>query len=345
MCVHRKFNDSELKRLSIGSSQLGLHSRAFSRFNSSVVHSRSVSISRATPSLPRVQPISTVVIPDISQESLSTSIATYRSIGKGRFGTCTLMVFKDMFNVCVKEYGEDTSVQAIRSEAGIMLALSCEFIPHCFGVCIARRALVMSYLSIADKPLSLHSALYHSTDYNFKLNPQLACQILIDITNGLNHIHTLGFLHNDIKLDNIVLGESCSRPVRGYIVDFGKACKSSEGRQYKLSAEQKIIYKKEHSQIAPDLREGEVKQSVLSDVYSLGRVFKKVNNMVLGADCLGDIIKRSLSYYSSDRPSLSELLVSLKLMIVNCRVIIGKFFISVFDLSIPDLSCLVNCKS
>ena len=60
------------------------------------------------------------------------------------------------------------------------------------------------------------------------------------------------------------------------IVDFGKACNVTNGKSYKLSDIQK---EQDHPHIASDLRDGACKQSILSDIFALGRVRKLVNSV------------------------------------------------------------------
>ena len=92
------------------------------------------------------------------------------------------------------------------------------------------------------------------------------------VCNGMDN---KGFLHNDLKLDNIVIGNTMS-----------------------LSDTERDVYKREHSQIAPDLRDGLVAQSILTDVYSLGRIIKSCNSVFLHSAKLSPFIKQILSYHS-----------------------------------------------
>ena len=78
----------------------------------------------------------------------------------------------------------------------------------------------------------------------------------LSLCKGLQHVHTSGFLHNDLKLDNVVVGISLSGKLRPYIIDFGKACPVARGKKYSLKEEDIIIYKSEHPQVAPDLLDG-----------------------------------------------------------------------------------------
>ena len=62
--------------------------------------------------------------------------------------------------VCANELTPDVSPKAIKSEAAIRVTLnSCQYTPRCFGVCLVRRAIVMSYISIAVKSVNLITAL------------------------------------------------------------------------------------------------------------------------------------------------------------------------------------------
>ena len=69
---------------------------------------------------------------------------------------------------------------------------------------------------------------------------------------------------------------------------------------------------KEHTQVAPDLRDGLVSQSTHSDVYSLGRILNTVNRKKMKVKGLVSTIKQCLSYHSHDRPSLEQVLEKIK---------------------------------
>ena len=89
------------------------------------------------------------------------------------------MVFKNRFDVCVKKFDSVTSINAITS---ILTSLNTgDFTPHCFGISINMRALVMSYIVI---------------------------DCLLCLAKALEYIHSKKILHNDLKHDNIVLGHT-----------------------------------------------------------------------------------------------------------------------------------------
>ena len=271
--------------------------------------SRSFDLSRATPSHTRVS-LPSCYVPEI-EATLLMPASSDSPIGSGRFGTCLEMVYKDMYTVCTKCFQASTGLDAIKSEAAYLLLLSNEYTPHCFGICKEKRAIIMSYITLSGKPVNFHNLLT-MTPEGVDLTSHLAFQLLLDISKGLQFIHDSGILHNDLKLDNVVFGSSITKPLRAYIVDFGKACSVRNGKTYQLLPEDKALYKKEHTQIAPDLRDGHTAQSQATDIYSLGRVIKKANQTVIHSEEVVTFTKEVMSYYSCNRPSISHIISRLE---------------------------------
>ena len=206
------------------------------------------SISKATPSEPKPY-LHLPVVPVISESTLNNLSIDDSAVGSGRFG-----YYKDMFIVCVKRMEKEiVSLQALKSEAAILYSLnSAGFTPHCFGICTDYHAIIMSYIHVDMKSISLYTLLYESHT-NITLSSQVCTQLLVNLCKGVQFIHSLRFLHNDLKLDNVVIGSTMSGTLKPYVIDFGKACPTSKGKKYALSEAEKDIYKREHPQIAPDL--------------------------------------------------------------------------------------------
>lgn len=148
------------------------------------------------------------------------------------------------------------------------------------------------------------------------------CPVYIYVTGvaaGLTHIHEKGILHNDVKADNIALGDclpaSKEIPVAGVwptIIDFGKACPSKKGKKYILGPHQRKMYRSRYSHIAPDLVDGIVPQSVLSDVLSLGQIMKK---MAMAGTELQRLASSCTAYSCSNRLELENVVSMLKSML------------------------------
>ena len=132
--------------------------------------------------------------------------------------------------------------------------------------------------------------------------------IMVDILSGLEHLRSqCKILHNDLEDDNIALSKTSSQ-IRAVIVDFGKACKISEGKYYSLTQEEKKRYKTHHPQIAPDLCDGRSRQSATTDIYSVGRVLSTINvNSSLNNDRLKEVSKQCTQYNGDLRPDIITL--------------------------------------
>ena len=90
-------------------------------------------------------------------------------------------------------------------------------------------------------------------------------------------------LHNDITTKNILLGPSaipglCSLAGKYQImlIDFGKATKCESGKMLHLTAVERIEYQKKFPQIAPEVGDGINRQSIYSDMYSIGGVLYQI---------------------------------------------------------------------
>ena len=112
-----------------------------------------------------------------------------------------------------------------------------------------------------------------------KLDRSQALPIILELSETLSYIHNKGFLHNDIKTDNIVFYIECAK-LKPILIDFGKACPVKEGEYWRLSREAQQKYRLNHSHTAPEIVDGTAPQSPLSDIYSLGRVVIKIGEFV-----------------------------------------------------------------
>ena len=219
--MFRKLSLEERAKLAQISTQKCSLQRSYAQLTS--VSSSYRTIAKATPSLPDThQRLSAV--PIISEDLLQSDISTDSTLGSGRFGHCTRMTYKDIFTVCVKRVDSDVSWSAVKSEAAILYALNTgDVTPHCFGACISLHCIVMSYIHVDDKQVTLYTLLHKQEDPYIAPSDKQCTSILVGVCKGLQFIHGQGYLHNDIKLDNIVLGTTTTGELKPYIIDFGKA--------------------------------------------------------------------------------------------------------------------------
>ena len=115
----------------------------------------------------------------------------------------------------------------------------------------------------------------------------IVCAQLLD---ALNYLHTSAdFIHNDIKGDNVVFGKSNDFPVSSattdtggnqfqvLLIDFGKATKTTEGKLYRLTELEKESYRIRFAHIAPEVIDGECRQTTYSDMYAVGCLFYQIS--------------------------------------------------------------------
>lgn len=87
-------------------------------------------------------------------------------------------------------------------------------------------------------------------------------KISLNIANALAHVHKKGYVHCDLKSNNVVFSNGA-----GYLIDFGKACR--------LALPSAKRYNKIYPHIAPEVLHGSP-CSKQSDVYPLETVLYKI---------------------------------------------------------------------
>ena len=141
------------------------------------------------------------------------------------------------------------------------------------------------------------------------LNVLQWASVLGKIFEALSHIHSKGYIHGDIKSDNIVIRSACGSymPI---IIDFGKAKKSGEAKKYKLTEKEKEKYSRKYKHIAPEVVWGRHPKSAASDIYSFGQVISLVCFYHKSLE-LQSIAKQCIDGTPEKRPSIVEIISQL----------------------------------
>lgn len=229
-------------------------------------------------------------------------------IAAGTFGKCFLSKYLG-FRVVTKEVASYALAQA---EAKILESLpDHRSLPYLFGITPPSKdppLLVMKFHGEIGRPLTLHEVIHEGSPAIGRQNWKA---VLADIVSAVSTVHKSGYLHNDIKSNNILLEKTDDDQYKAVLIDFGKSRTISAPKKYNLDANQRDHYRKTFKHIAPELLKGHP-QSFQSDTFSLGMVFKLVASKV---ECMKDLKELSKACTSTDpvkRPSLHEIGISLQ---------------------------------
>ena len=264
-------------------------------------------------------------IKSLDKSSLMACGSCSCELGSGTFGKCTKMIF------CSTEVAVKTTTlhsyshKDIMFEAFVMTKVCCGHpnLPLFIGVCdqldgISKPLLVSKFYSVAGEPRTLHQHLIRESKlYTTGAVNDLA-RILLGVCHGVEAVHQKGYLHNDLKCDNVVLSDCVpymekAPTVWPVIIDFGKAKPLSSPKSYKLNQAEMEQYLHRYTHLAPELIKGLHTQSILTDVYSLGHIVKKVATVISSQE-LRRIARSCTSPEQGNRPTVlfvSELIAGL----------------------------------
>lgn len=134
-------------------------------------------------------------------------------------------------------------------------------------------------------------------------------KVLGKTSEALSFVHSKGFIHGDIKSNNIVIRSESSSYVP-VIIDFGKMKKISEAKKYNLTSKEKERYSKKYKHIAPEVVKGSHPKSPASDIYSLGQVISLVCFYHRSSQ-LQNIAKQCIHGTPEKRPTILQIISDL----------------------------------
>ena len=248
-------------------------------------------------------------------------------VGRGSFGVVHLQTYRRM-RVAGKELLPSTVVSDVCKEALILARFCHPYLRHLFGVVTSKapHRIVMQYHSLSDRSTSitLYDILCGSGQHYSQHVLLMLCTQLLEAVRYLHE--DANVIHNDLKCNNVIVCDSVIEPtvpslsaqdtcnVQIVVIDFGKATTLENGKTYHLNSIEKLDYLHRYPHIAPEVIEGITKQTVRSDIYSIGGILHKVldhgtviQNQVKKK--LSDIATRWRSPRYFNRPTAKEVLV------------------------------------
>ena len=125
------------------------------------------------------------------------------------------------------------------------------------------------------------------------LSPKDWFSVANDLVQAIKFVHDSGYLHNDLKEDNVLLSSSVQR-WRAVVIDFGWVSLKTHPPRYGFSDSVKAKYLREnlYAHIAPECALLDEGASTVSDVFQLGRLIRLIgarsgdkNLLQLGENC------------------------------------------------------------
>ena len=230
-------------------------------------------------------------------------------IGSGTFGDCFLAEYRGI-KVAVKEMKRrneslkesERCKKEVLHEAGILHNFGDhEGLPFLLGVCVDREpySLIIQFHGSGEESLTFHKAIKMKT-----LTKTTTAETFVGVCRAVEYIHGKGYLHNDLKANNVVL-ERRNDSFRPIIIDFGKSKpigKSSPVRKRRYTGA---------DYIAPEVRNGS-QATTASDVYSLGKMLDRAVYGRSFKSSFSNIILQTTKSRYSDRPAVRELIIQLE---------------------------------
>lgn len=135
-----------------------------------------------------------------------------------------------------------------------------------------------------------------------RLTPERAIPIFLQTCDALGHLHSHGFLHRDIKPDNIILNDTAYQKDFLTLIDFGISKKIKEPKSLKLTAEGTVVGTPAY--MSPEQVMGRELDS-RSDIYSFGVLMFYVLSGKLPIKG-GNPVETMTKHVQEDPPTIAE---------------------------------------
>lgn len=218
-------------------------------------------------------------------------------VGEGTFGECHIKKYLRFDIHVIEKKLKDSDLPSLQKEAHYMQLFSHRCVPHLIGIQteITPYSIVMEFLGHGTQSMTVHRLLFDSAFNEVKsmMSTSNWHRVCYDIGDALHYIHEKGYLHCDLKSNNVLISNQ-----KGYLIDFGKVCQVRNPHIKK--------YKTTYPHIAPEVLNGKP-VSKASDIFSLGKIIKTIGEQIMDKELLS-LGEKSSSHLPHLRPSLLGIL-------------------------------------
>ena len=229
-------------------------------------------------------------------------------LGKGVFGKCFRGKLANL-DVCIKVFREEEMYQSTFAVEATLLSQCCHAnFPWLYGAVFHPKAIIISLHAVEGNSITIHSTCCSGCkDPEKMFSRENWKKILYGVISAICYLHNKSILHNDIKGNNVVIDKRGAE-VSSILIDLGKGCYIKDAKSYHLSSDaRRRKHVKQYPHIAPDLIDGHCNQSKKSDVYSLGRIVKQVNDCHLKIPALESLSSLCMEYYCEKRLQMTDI--------------------------------------
>ena len=245
-------------------------------------------------------------VPKLSGESMSR-VPLKRHLGEGSFGRVDRVWFlgHDAIRKCMKG---KVDRRCLLWEAWVTLELDgAGGAPRIGALTPGLDGVIMEYAGVP----------YYKYCYKHGCTVGTVLRVMLGVAERLSEVHAKGFIHNDLKNDNITVSGPASGPCV-HVIDFGLASKPNDSFYFELFGMPRGPKQHEHASFrSPELRRGEPLQPS-SDVFSVGMLLQEACEIYKNrrlTKLLWPLVDECTEERPEKRPSLSTVQQDLRQML------------------------------